>query len=69
LLRGLGRLHVFPSRDVGAINGLRRFLAASGHDDDSAQALARWRRDAGVLYFHLLLRGLDERGAIGPAAR
>src|SRR6185437_15427464 len=25
LLRGLGRLHVFPSTDVGAINGLRRF--------------------------------------------
>ncbi|MGN6868819.1 MAG: DNA-3-methyladenine glycosylase family protein [Solirubrobacteraceae bacterium] len=69
LLRGLGRLHVFPSTDVGAINGLRRFLAASGLDDDSAQALARWRRDAGVLYFHLLLRGLEEHGALNPGAR
>lgn len=69
LLRGLGRLHVFPSTDVGAINGLRRFLAASGLDDDPGAALARWRRDAGILYFHLLLRGLEERGAIDPGAR
>ena len=64
LLRGLGRLHVFPPTDVGAINGLRRLLASSGLDDDPAQALTRWRRDAGVLYFHLLLRGLEERGAV-----
>lgn len=69
LLRGLGRLHVFPPTDVGAINGLRRLLAAPGRDDDPAQAPARWRRDAGVLYFHLLLRGLEERGALDLAAR
>ncbi len=64
LLRGLGRLHVFPPTDVGAINGLRRFLAASGLDDDPAEALARWRHDGGILYFHLLLRGLEQRGAL-----
>jgi DNA-3-methyladenine glycosylase II len=61
LLRGLGRLHVFPPTDVGAINGLRRLLAASGLDDDPSGALARWQRDAGILYFYLLLRGLEER--------
>jgi DNA-3-methyladenine glycosylase II len=69
LLRGLGRLHVFPSADVGAVNGLRRFLAESGLDDDPAQALTRWRRDAGVLYFHLLLRGLEEHGALDSGVR
>ena len=69
LLRGLGRLHVFPPTDVGAVNGLRRFLAASGLDDDPARALARWRTDAGVLYFHLLLRGLEERGALDSGVR
>lgn len=69
LLRGLGRLHVFPPTDVGAVNGLRRFLAASGLADDPAQALDRWRRDAGVLYFHLLLRGLEERGMLDSGAR
>ena len=68
LLRGLGRLHVFPPTDVGAMNGLRRFLAASGLDDDPVQALTRWSRDAGVLYFHLLLRGLEERGALDPGS-
>lgn len=60
LLRGLGRLHVFPPADVGAMNGLRRFLEASGLDESPAAALARWRPDAGMLYFHLLLRGLDD---------
>ncbi len=69
LLRGLGRLHVFPPTDVGALNGLRRFLAASGLDDDPARALARWHSDAGVLYFHLLLRDLDERGALDSGVR
>src|SRR5581483_6455077 len=69
LLRGLGRLHVFPPSDVGAMNGLRRFLAASGLTDDPAKALARWRPDAGLVYLHLLLRGLEERGALDPGTR
>lgn len=68
LLRGLGRLHVFPCTDVGAINGLRRFLTTSPLHDDPNRALARWQRDAGLLYFHLLLRGLEEQGTIRPPA-
>ena len=63
LLRGLGRLHVFPESDVGALNGLRSFLAAAGRDDDPRAALARWAPDAGLVYFHLLLRGLELRAA------
>jgi DNA-3-methyladenine glycosylase II len=59
LLRGLGRLHVFPRGDSGALNGLRRFLAAAGREDDPRAALARWAPDAGLVYFHLLLRGLE----------
>lgn len=66
LLRGLGRLHVFPQADIGALGGLRRFLAASGLDEDPGAALARWQPDAGVLYFHLLLRGLEQLGALDP---
>lgn len=64
MLRGLGRLHVFPNADIGALGGLRRFLETAGGDDDPARALDRWGPDAGMLYFHLLLRGLDERGAL-----
>jgi DNA-3-methyladenine glycosylase II len=59
LLRGLGRLHVFPRGDSGALNGLRSFLAATGRDDDPCAALARWAPDAGLVYFHLLLHGLE----------
>jgi DNA-3-methyladenine glycosylase II len=69
LLRGLGRLHVFPHTDIGALNGLRWFLAAAGVAEDPAVALARWGPDVGVLYFHLLLRGLEERGALDPGVR
>jgi DNA-3-methyladenine glycosylase II len=61
LLRGLGRLHVFPQNDVGALNGLRSFLAAAGRDTDPRATLARWAPDAGLVYFHLLLRGLEQQ--------
>jgi DNA-3-methyladenine glycosylase II len=60
LLRGLGRLHVFPQSDVGALNGLRSFLAASGRAEPPRAALVRWAPDAGLVYFHLLLRGLEQ---------
>jgi len=60
LLRGLGRLHVFPQGDVGALNGLRSFLAASGRQESLRAALVRWAPDAGLVYFHLLLRGLEQ---------
>jgi DNA-3-methyladenine glycosylase II len=62
LLRGLGRLHVFPHGDTGALNGLRHFLAAAGVDDDPEVALARWAPDAGLVYLHLLLYGLERQG-------
>jgi DNA-3-methyladenine glycosylase II len=61
LLRGLGRLHVFPASDVGALNGLRSFLAACGRTTDPRAALDAWAPDAGIVYFHLLLRGLEQR--------
>jgi DNA-3-methyladenine glycosylase II len=60
LLRGLGRLHVFPQSDVGALNRLRSFLAASGREESTHAALVRWAPDAGLVYFHLLLRGLEQ---------
>ena len=63
LLRGLGRLNIFPQNDVGALNGLRSYLAATGRVDDPSLALARWAPHAGLAYFHLLLRGLEHEGA------
>jgi DNA-3-methyladenine glycosylase II len=63
LLRGLGRLHVFPRGDSGALAGLRRFLAGTELVNDPDAALARWAPDAGLVYFHLLLRGLEREVA------
>ena len=65
LLRGLGRLHVFPRGDSGALAGLRRFLVGTELEDDPDAALARWAPDAGLVYFHLLLRGLAQQVGAG----
>ena len=62
LLRGFGRLHIFPSGDSGARNGLRRWLGLTESLDDAAvhRTLERWRRYAGLIYLHLLLNRLAE---------
>jgi DNA-3-methyladenine glycosylase II len=66
LLRGLGRLQVFPGDDVGAHNKLRRFFDIDGPlDYDGVMRLtARWRPYAGVVYFHLLLDSRSETGLV-----
>jgi DNA-3-methyladenine glycosylase II len=60
LLRGLGRLHVFPGDDVGAQSKLKRFLGIDTplRYDDVRALVARWQPFAGVVYFHLLLDSL-----------
>jgi DNA-3-methyladenine glycosylase II len=70
LLRGLGRLHVFPGDDVGARNNLQRWLGLlEPLDYDGVQrVLARWQPFQGLVYLHLLLWGLQpEHGR--PTAR
>jgi DNA-3-methyladenine glycosylase II len=66
LLRGLGRLHVFPGDDVGAQKSLGRWLGRPGplDYDDVTRALEKWRPYAGMLYFHLLLDGLSKAGSL-----
>jgi DNA-3-methyladenine glycosylase II len=66
LLRGLGRYHLFPGDDVGARNALERWLGSSGRMDYDAvrSALERWHPYAGLLYFHMLLLGLDRKGLL-----
>ncbi len=59
LLRGLGRLSVFPSGDAGAIRSLREVYAQSERPDDVArETLARLGDWRGYLYFMLLGRRL-----------
>jgi DNA-3-methyladenine glycosylase II len=64
LLRGLGRLHVFPGDDVGAHNKLRRLFGIDTPLDHEAvgRLVARWHPYAGVVYFHLLLDSLYRAG-------
>ena len=67
LLRGLGRTHIFPADDVGARNNLQRWLDLSGTMtyDNTREALSRWDGYGGLVYFHLLLKSLTEKGWIG----
>jgi len=69
LLRGLGRLHVFPGDDVGAHNKLRRLFGIDRPlDHESVQPLvARWQPYAGVVYFHLLLDSLSQAGFVAES--
>jgi DNA-3-methyladenine glycosylase II len=69
LLRGLGRLHIFPGDDVGAHNKLGRLFGIDTPlDYESTQELvARWHPYAGVVYFHLLLDSLSRTGVLAHA--
>jgi DNA-3-methyladenine glycosylase II len=66
LLRGLGRLHVFPGDDVGAHNKLRGLFGIDTPLDHEAvgRLVARWHPYAGVVYFHLLLDSLYRAGLV-----
>lgn len=57
LLRGLGRLHVFPGDDVGARNNLQQWLEATDklNYETVALALEQWQSVKGLIYLHLLL--------------
>ncbi len=64
LLRGLGRVHVFPGDDVGARNHLQDWLGLEEPLDYDGvhRVLGRWDRYGGLVYFHMLLAGLAEAG-------
>jgi len=68
LLRGLGRLDVFPYGDSGARNGLARFMGVEGKPSYEwvADTVAQWQPYAGYVYLHLLVSGMLRSGAFGP---
>lgn len=68
LLRGLGRLDVFPGDDVGARNNLARFLGRRKplNYEGVGRAVAEWQPYAGFIYFHLLLARIREAGWLKP---
>jgi DNA-3-methyladenine glycosylase II len=66
LLRGLGRINLFPGDDVGARTNLQRWMKLRKPlDYDRVRSLShRWDPYAGLLYFHLLLQSLYEAGRL-----
>jgi DNA-3-methyladenine glycosylase II len=64
LLRGVGRTHIFPADDVGAHNHLQRWLRLPEKlkYDEVHKELRRWKGYGGLVYFHLLLKSLNENG-------
>ncbi len=64
LLRGQGRLHVFPGDDVGGRNNLQRWLRLRRplNYEGVRQILTRWQPFPGLVYFHLLLDRLAGAG-------
>lgn len=64
LLRGMGRLDVFPLRDTSVARNLAIVTGASGVD--VARTLRDLAPQQGMLYFHLLLARLEARGTLAP---
>jgi DNA-3-methyladenine glycosylase II len=64
LLRGLGRLDVFPMNDSGVAGGLA-FVGGSPPELENVLDVLGSQR--GMLYYHLLLARLEARGELGPA--
>jgi DNA-3-methyladenine glycosylase II len=66
LLRGLGRLDVFPGDDIGARNNLGLWMRLRGPIDYArvAHLVSRWRPYGGLIYFHLLVDSLARAGLL-----
>lgn len=63
LLRGLGRLDVFPANDTSVARNLAMVSGSAEPDVDAA--LKALEPQQGMLYYHLLLGRLESRGALG----
>jgi DNA-3-methyladenine glycosylase II len=66
LLRGLGRLNIFPGDDVGGWNNLQKHLRLRSRPDydKTRKLLGPWKKYTGLIYFHFLLDGLRARGLL-----
>jgi len=70
LLRGMGRLHVFPSGDVGAHNALMKLFSVGSDSPDVSRInriLASLHPYGGLLYFHLLVENLAQKGFLNAS--
>jgi DNA-3-methyladenine glycosylase II len=69
MLRGFGRLNIFPGDDVGGRNKLFEWLGASGAPtyDGVATMLERWHPYGGLIYLHLIVNAVADAGHIAAA--
>jgi len=66
LLRGLGRLDVFPMNDSSVTRNLA--MVGGSAPIDTAGTLDALRPQQGMLYFHLLLARLEARGELATSS-
>lgn len=64
LLRGLGRINMFPGDDVGAQRNLQNYFGLDERPDYAKvkKITSRWRPYSGFVYFHFLLDKLKTKG-------
>ncbi len=64
LLRGLGRLNVFPGDDAGAQRNIQNFMGLEERPgyEKIKKITSRWQPYAGFVYFHFLLDKLKSKG-------
>jgi DNA-3-methyladenine glycosylase II len=66
LLRGLGRLDVFPANDTSVARNLA--IVSGAAQIEIGGILDALRPQQGMLYYHLLLARLEARGDLGRAS-
>jgi DNA-3-methyladenine glycosylase II len=66
LLRGMGRIDLFPGDDIGARNNLERWMRLRKPLDYGrvARVIGKWKPYGGLIYFHLLLDRLAGAGLL-----
>jgi len=66
LLRGLGKIEMFPGDDVGASKNLQLLLHYKNKLDyqQISEITKKWYPYAGFIYFHLLLKKLNKKGLL-----
>ncbi len=70
MLRGFGRINIFPGDDVGGRNKLFEWLGEDGEPtyDGVRRMLERWHRYAGLIYLHLIVNGIADDGYFAQSA-
>jgi DNA-3-methyladenine glycosylase II len=66
MLRGFGRINIFPGDDVGGRNKLFEWLGASDAPtyDSVGKMLARWHPYGGLIYLHLIVNAVADGGHV-----